>query len=519
MKSRIVRRPRAAFIYTRVSTGRQATEGTSLVTQSRECRAFCAREGLEVIDEFEEPGASAKTTNRPEFMRLLAECRRARGKVGYLVVHSMSRFSRDVGDHHAIRAWLSACGIELLSATERFEPNANGRLGEGLAILLSQHDNETRSERTVRGMRERATSGRWVWKCPLGYLNGSNTGPSLLHDDDRGPLIRAAFEMFASGKHSKADVLRHVTALGLRAVSGRTLDSQAISKMLTRPVYAGRVVSESWQIDVRGDFQAIVSDDTFAKVQHLLAGQDAGAPRKHQLDSPAFPLRRFLQCSWCGTPITGSNSTGRAGRYGYYWCRSSKCAGDGERRVRIRKEQLEAKFLELLRSLTPAGGLGGLFREIVTDLWKERHSEEQSQRAKLTTRVKELAIEERKLTRAFVTKGSVDERAYKDLRDALREEATAAGIELQRIQSDDLELDRALDLGERLLEDAAKLWLEIDPGQRSRLQRFVYPDGLTFDGERFGTAVTCGIFSPFEGLDDRCGRMVTPRGFEPLSPG
>lgn len=65
-----------AVIYCRVSTTEQA-QNLSLPTQEKACRDFCARQGYDVAEVFVDAGESAKTTNRPEFLRLLAACTRS----------------------------------------------------------------------------------------------------------------------------------------------------------------------------------------------------------------------------------------------------------------------------------------------------------------------------------------------------------------------------------------------------------------------------------------------------------
>ena len=54
---------------------------------------------------------------------------------------------------------------------------------------------------------------------------------------------------------------------------------------------------------------------------------------------------------------------------------------------------------------------------------------------------------------------------------------------------------------------------------RKRLQWFLYPEGLTFDGERIGTPLTSPLFTWLRSLADEKEKMVTPGGFEPPSPG
>ena len=131
-----------------------------------------------------------------------------------------------------------------------------------------------------------------------------------------------------------------------------------------------------------------------------------------------------------------------------------------------------------------------------------------------------MVARERKLTEAFAVKGSIDEAAYTSLRTEYREAANAARAELDRFSKDDLDEDAAADLGARLLDDPAGLWESLSPPAKVLLQRFIYPEGVPYDGEAFwnrrNRARLRVVTSPPAGTD---GRMVTPRGFEPLSPG
>lgn len=39
--------------------------------------------------------------------------------------------------------------------------------------------------------------------------------------------------------------------------------------------------------------------------------------------------------------------------------------------------------------------------------------------------------------------------------------------------------------------DASRFWLDANIDQKQRFQQVLFPEGLTFDGEKFGTAATC----------------------------
>ena len=82
-----------------------------------------------------------------------------------------------------------------------------GNLMEGVLAAFAQFDNDVRSDRTRAGMRAALELGRWTFLAPLGYMNAPRAlGKSLMHDPERAPLVRRAFQDFATGRFTKHDV-------------------------------------------------------------------------------------------------------------------------------------------------------------------------------------------------------------------------------------------------------------------------------------------------------------------------
>ncbi len=57
--------PKRAILYARVSTDEQARSGYSLAQQLEALREYAAREGLQVLEEVQDPGQSGMTLERP----------------------------------------------------------------------------------------------------------------------------------------------------------------------------------------------------------------------------------------------------------------------------------------------------------------------------------------------------------------------------------------------------------------------------------------------------------------------
>ncbi|MDA1036364.1 MAG: recombinase family protein [Chloroflexi bacterium] len=497
-----------AVIYTRVSTEEQ-TKNLSLPTQLRVCREYCEREGYEVVRVFTDRGESAKTTDRPEFRDLLAFCRLHKQDVQILVVYNISRFSRYLPDYSVIRLMLLGWGISLRSVNEPIGDEPTGALMGNILAAIAQFDNDEKARRTKVGMTAALELGRWTFQAPLGYLNKQSCHGRLALDPVRGPLVRAAFELYAEGRDSKSDVLRRVNALGLTSRAGKPLTGQTLGAMLRNPIYHGWVHVPRWGVSARGDFEALVPESLFRRVQALL--DEKGKALRHRArNHPDFPLRRFITCTHCSAPLTGSFSTGRSKKYAYYHC--PKC-----RRVKATKKELEERFIALLTLLEPEAGYLRLFNEIVLDVWKGRQGEAKRLRANLERVVREKRERLDCVDDAYIHQKTIDRQTYERQRDQLREQIGLAEIELGDVVSEQLNVDGVLAFAEHVLTNAARLWMELGLDQKQRLQQVLFPEGLRFDGERFGTAATCLAFNKLAENGESESRMASPTGFEPVS--
>jgi DNA invertase Pin-like site-specific DNA recombinase len=495
-----------AVIYCRVSTTEQA-QNLSLPTQEKACRDYCARHGYTIDQVFVDAGESAKTTDRPEFLRLLESCRHSRGRLHAVVVYSLTRFSRNSADHHAIASLLRGLGIALRSVTEPIDDSPSGRLMEGILAAMAQFDNDVRAERVTAGMKAAVERGRWVWPAPLGYLNADpRRGPSLVPDPERAPAVREAFALCARGVKGRA-LLAHISALGLRTKHGHPLSSSRLYEMLRQSVYAGRVHHQAWGAAVQGDFTPLVTDEVWGQVQAQLERPHRAAAADKHVNHPDFPLRRFVRCGTCGAALSGSWSRGRrGGRYPFYHCKRG-CAS-------ITKGKLEEQFLELLEALRPRPEYWRVLRAAVLETW--RASKQQATAAHTAAR-RRLSDVEAKLARveeAFLFARTIDEVTYRRQRDELREAVAVARIDATEFETEAIDVEGLLAFAEHALEHAAALWTAADTIEhRIAVQWAFFPTGLTFRDGQVGTPSTCLSFYTLPvvgGSDNGLVDLLTP---------
>jgi hypothetical protein len=183
---------------------------------------------------------------------------------------------------------------------------------EGVLAAFAQFDSDVRSDRTRAGMKAALELGRWVFLAPVGYLNAPRAmGKNLMHDPERGSLVRRAFEEYATGRFTKEQLLKRVRTWGLTNRRGKPAHVASDRRTAAQPDLRGIInVPEYGVLDKRGDFEPLISEDLFYQVQAVLSGRTSNtAPR--QRAHPDFPLRGFVRCASCGRGLTGSWSKAR----------------------------------------------------------------------------------------------------------------------------------------------------------------------------------------------------------------
>jgi site-specific DNA recombinase len=501
-----------AVIYVRVSTKEQ-TENLSLPTQLKACEEYCNRHGFAVVERFIEQGESAKTADRTELKKLLTFCRTHRARVSFVVVYNLTRFAREKHDHFTLRAYLHGLGISLRSTTEPIDDTSTGKLMEGVLASFAQYDNDLKSERTKAGMKAAIERGRWTFVAPLGYLNSPKyAGASLVPDPERAPLVRQAFIDFAAGRFTKEEIRARLTAAGLRNRAGRPVQPQTVVNMLRNPAYVARIEVRNGLV-ARGDFEPLVDDATFYRVQAILDGRVAVTgprPRNH----PDFPLRGFLRCGSCNRPLTGSWSKGRTGGYyGYYHCQP-KC-----RDVNVSKASLEGQFVDVLAELQPSPGFMRLVKEHVLAAWRALQGEARSTAAAAERQTKTIQQRLDCLDDAFLFAQAIDQETYTRQRNKLREELALARIDQHGAALEELDVEGILGFAEQVLPNAAQLWAQASLDHRQRLQQVFFPEGITMTGNQLNrTAVTAPWFSRLAAVEGVNSRMVGAGGIEPPTP-
>jgi site-specific DNA recombinase len=324
--------------------------------------------------------------------------------------------------------------------------------------------------------------------------------------------VRRIFEDFATGHFTQQQLLAQVRRTGLTTRKGLPLSSQAFGTLLQNPLYIGIIDVPDYGVRwKRGDFEPLIGEDVFYRVQAVLSGRvQPTAPR--QRSRPDFPLRGFVRCSVCGRGLTGSWSKGRhGGRYAYYHCRSS-C-----RAVNIAKAQLEGLFVDELERLQPTPGYMRLLKESILTVWHERKSAVRHELEDVERKAKAIQQKLDRLDEAFIFARAIDSETYERQRDRLREELTLIQIDRHTTELEELDVEGILAFAERVLPRASELWVHASLDRRQRLQQLFFPEGVPFDGKGFSrTLVNAAAFSYLRPIRQRDENVVGQSRVESL---
>jgi site-specific DNA recombinase len=322
-----------AVLYLRVSSRGQVDtdydpEGISLPAQRAVCERRAAELGAEIIAEYVEPGRTAKTTdNRPEFQKMMARIK-ARQDVDYVIVYARSRMHRNAIDAAITKRDLRTAGAQLVSVTDYTEDSAVGNMVATILDAVNQYQSEASGADIAYKMGQKASIGGTLGLAPIGYLNVRERVEgreirAVVIDPVRGPLVRMAFELYATGTYSFPALAEALTDAGLRTrptkryPAGTPISLNTIGKMLRDRYYLGYVNHKG--TEYKGRHEPLVSHEVFARVQEVLFNQRGAGTRAR---THHHYLKGTLWCQRCKRRLIIMRGKSKSGTlYFYFICR------------------------------------------------------------------------------------------------------------------------------------------------------------------------------------------------------
>ncbi|MEM7037591.1 MAG: recombinase family protein [Bacteroidota bacterium] len=449
------------LIYTRVSS-RDQEDNTSLENQLTTCREYVLRNGWEAVMEFGGIPESAKSgAERKEFNRMLDFARKKRNQIRYIIVYSYDRFSREGGKAMYELDLLKAKGIFVRAATQPVD--AESEMGSMMAefqLLVSKADNEMRRSKAIAGMVSKMRKGYWVGIAPTGYRWDKNKGELVIHEE-KGPLVAKAFQWkYTNPSLSNEEIRKRLKTRGLK------LCKQSMSNIFRNPAYCGLIVHSLLKGEVlEGNHPPLVSRRKF------LAANTRGWQVNEE--NRFLPLKRFMRCENCKTPMTGYLVKAK-GIY-YYKCRKNGCGNNKNAAKLGELFKQELKRIQVREVFIPL--IAKELRATLIDLNKSKIDDQ----ARLKKRLAELDKKLKRLKDRYILEEEISRADYEEYSEKLREERAELNRELAQTQ---FKTSNWLDRIEQAVEMASNLnvlWENGSYRTRQTLQNIAFPEGMYFD--------------------------------------
>ncbi len=371
---------RKFFIYARKSTDSEDRQVRSIGDQISELQELAKKENLEIVDTIVEK-QTAKKPERPMFADMLK--RMEAGEAEGILAWHPDRLARNSVDGGQI-IYLVDTGVikELKFPTFWFDPTPQGKFMLSIAFGQSKYYVDNLSENIKRGHRQKLKQGLWPQMAPLGYLNDKKTKMIYL-DKEKAPLIKKAFEAYATGKYTLRELRKIINGLGLRGRRGKMLSVSNYQYMLKNPIYYG-VIRCNGEI-YEGKHEPIITKKLFDKVQKVLS--ERSRPKTKKLKP--YIYRGLFRCGECGCFITTETQKG----HNYLRCtkRKTRCS-QRYTREEIISGQIKEKIQKVSLCSTWA-------EKCIAELEKEKQEQAQAESPFAQKLRGELVEIERKLDR------------------------------------------------------------------------------------------------------------------------
>lgn len=464
------------FAYIRVSTTRQGTLGVSLVEQRDLIERFAKRESLTIIRWFEEQETAAKR-GRPVWNDMVKRLRR--GEADGIVIHKIDRSARNLKDWGDLGELIDE-GVTVRFVNENLDLGTRGgRLTADIQAVVAADFIRNSREEVKKGLYGRLKQGIYPFAAPVGYSNRGK-GKLKVFDPDRAPLVRTAFELYATGMYTLETLRAELARRGLTNRNGTPLSRDGVWLMLTNPFYIGIMRLKKSGESFPGLHEPLVPVPVFQKVDAVLHGRSFTHVEKHD-----YVFRRRFTCKTCGHALTASKQKGHV----YYRCHTKSCEV-----TCVREESIETAVLDAFRKVRFPVELRAALYAVLKHKSEGFAIAQENARKSLRASLERVDGRLTRLTDAYVD-GTLERDLFLDRKAELLAERARFRDDLAEAEADPKRHLRHIEEKLQLAENAEIQYKLGSPAERRRLL-----EKLTCNRTASGKNVDVPLLPPFDGL-------------------
>ena len=343
--------------YARVSSDKDAAFH-SLEAQTEYYRDYvAARPDWELVSIYSDNGISGTTIHRPEFQRMLQDCRD--GKIDLVVTKSVTRFARNTVILLETIRDLKKLGVDCYF--EKEDMHSISPDGELLLTLLAMYAEEE----------ARSASENQKWRIQKLYDQGKPAGGHvfgyrLVGDKfeivpEEAEIVKEIFALYLSGM-GYAKIARTLIERGISSCFGGTWSSASVRDILLNEKYTGDLLLQKYfredfrtkkdrkntgelrKVYVKNSHDGIIDRQTFQAVQQEIERRSARqmeimAHRTVGHENSGKLFTGLISCGFCGGTYVRKYTNAKSGdqpiwicnqyfKYGKAACQSQRISED-----------------------------------------------------------------------------------------------------------------------------------------------------------------------------------------------
>lgn len=449
-----------ALGYFRLGTESGLAGEPPLMELERSFLRFCQEQGYQPVATFiemESPGQRGQ----PEYHRLLDYIREQGKGFQVVIVRDLDQLGASLEETLHRLLELEQLGAKVMCAGEGIADP----LASALEAWSKQRAGAKVGDRVREAMRMRAMRGEGLGKPPFGYKIG--VGHRFEVVPQEADTVRLIYRLYLEQNMGLRLIARHLNERGIVTRKGGRWSVVSIRDILRNRTYVGTY--HRFGIRVSGSHPALVSSETFNRVQQQLSSRPRPRPRQY-VKAPPFLLSGLAYCGYCDNRMIGVNrhqswirrrdGQRSYGHYRYYQCQSRTNQSVCQYHTR-RADDLEATVVaDLERQASPEGRQPRM----------PRYEPQAPERSQLQARLK--ALEHR--FRRYLDQAAAGDMTHWQLRAAhqrLAEQREALEHRLSSLVTEARQQAQEREQEERLTRALSRTgrWQSLSPAERRQL--------------------------------------------------
>jgi site-specific DNA recombinase len=318
-------------IYARVSTTEQV-EGYSLTDQLSSGRNHLLAMDLTNIQEYVDDGYSGEYLERPALDLLRNDLRNK--VIEHIVIYDPDRLSRNLTNQLLLADEIEKAGAKLIFVTHDYDASPEGRLFFSIRGAISAFEKAKIRERTMRGKRTKALSGKLVFNDKAFGYNYDEENSMYIINETEAEIIRLMYSLCADKHYSLRDIMIELRSMGITNRKNKPFTLSNIHRIISNEMYAGtkwafkhygkktsqyqtKIITRPEEEWIPIEVPAIVTKKIWETTKQVLANNKFTSKRNTKRE---YLLRGIIKCGHCNRSMTGVCRVQKDIEYKYYVC-------------------------------------------------------------------------------------------------------------------------------------------------------------------------------------------------------